>query len=524
MAKVSNRLQTQRRRSVVLQKPGSGRANLVVRVGASSRWVKTLRKAALPALALVAGAVLSFHWMYEPDLGWHLAQGREIAAGRLVTTNLFSATHAPYRQPFQSWLFELGAFEVWKLGGAAAIQIAQALVIAAALAVVYLACRRRSSIPTALAVAIFGVFLIEPRAVPRPHIVSLVLGAGCALLLEKAKESRSPAPLFWAIPLIALWSNVHAESLFGAAVIGLFAIGELLFPKVLSRQQAWLAIGAAVLCTAANAANPFGPGLFQYLWENAMTPQFIPVAEFRPAYLPTYAPFFAYLAIGAGLIVWKRRSTAAWEALVFCAFAVLALRHVRFVSLFLCVTAPVVAARLAGLRQTKATSFLLVGTALLLGLLLTPVPLKTRVEFSGIGPSYIEPRTLSADGAAAFIRAAHLTGPVFNSVNLGGYLIWNAYPDVQVFQDTRFQSYPPEHFERIITAYQSQSDWDKLVAGVDWAVLTLQRNTPLTGFGRFPAQEWAPVYRDDAIMIVVRRSGKFAGLATGSASTMPLIR
>jgi hypothetical protein len=474
----------------------------------------------LPGLALIAGAILSFHWMYEPDLGWHLAQGREIASGRLVRTNLFSATQPEYRQPFESWLFELGAYEVWKLGGASGIQVAQALTIAAALSVVYLACRQRAPKTVALAVATFGAFLLEPRSVPRPHIVSFVLGAGCALLLERTRVLRSVRPLLWAVPLIALWSNIHAESMFGAALIGMFAIGELIFPRVLSRKQAWAAAGLAALCMAANSANPFGTGLLSYLWENAMTPQFIPVAEFRPAYLPTYAPFFAYLAVGAALILWKRRTVAAYEMLIFCAFGALAVRHLRFVALFLCVTAPVVAAAIATLKTRRIPGFLQVAGALCLGLILTPVPMKTRIDFAGIGPSYLEPKTLEANGAATFIRSAGLTGPVFNSVNLGGYLEWNSYPSVRVFQDTRFQAYPPEHFRKIIAAYQSQAEWDSLLSGIDWAVLTLQRNTPLTGFGRFPAEQWAPVYHDDAIIIVVRRSGKFGMLATARPSSV----
>ncbi len=495
--------------------PKSARASLPASPPAppepARRW-KLASRAGLVALALAAGALLSFHAIYEPDLGWHLAQGREIAAGHLARTNLFSAAYPDFPQPFESWLFDFGSFELSKIGGAAAIQIGQAVLIALTLAIVYLACRRRSPAAVALAVAVFGVFLIEPRAVPRPHVISFVLGAACAFLIERAVELRSVAPLAWAVPLIALWSNVHAECFFGAGLIGLFAIGEFLRPQVLSRRQAWIALGIAALSTAACAANPFGMGLFEYLWENALTPAFIPVAEFRPAYLPRYAPFFAYLACGVGLMLWKRRGLALWEMLVFGAFAILALRHVRFVSLFLCVTAPVLAARLPEVRRKSAAALLPAAAALLAGMLLTPIPLKARVALAGIGPAYIDPPVFSPSGAAAFIRTAGLKGPVFNSVNLGGYLAWTSYPNVRVFHDTRFQSYPPRHFETTIAAFSSQEKWDRLMAGIDWAVLTLERNTPLTGHGRFPSEQWAEAYRDGAIMIVVRRSGRFGAL------------
>jgi hypothetical protein len=511
--------QPSRSRTAVKPEPDRAeRVAIVTTAPTSARWWKFASGASLIALALAAGALLSFHLIYEPDLGWHLAQGREIAAGRLVRTNLFSGTYPDYPQPFESWLFELGAFSLWRIGGDAGLQAGQTLLLALTLAVVYFACRRRATIAAVLAIEAFGLFVIEPRAVPRPHLASFVLMAGCALLVERVRELRSAIPLAWAALLIALWGNLHAECLFGTAFIGMFAVAEFLRPQTLSKRQAWIALGLAAVCTAANAANPFGKGLVEYLWENARAP--VQIAEFRPAYLPTYAPFFVYLLCGAGLMLWKRRTLALWEMSVFVAFAVLALRHVRFAPLFFCVTAPMVAARLADLfgngnfGKIKAPT-LAAGAALTAGMLISPVPLTVRFEQLGVGSNFLEIPEMFSPEAVAFIRSAGLQGAVFNSNNLGGYLIWNLYPQVRVFQDSRFQSYPPQHFANIIGAYQSQSEWDKLVAGVDWAVLTLQRSTPLTGAGRFPPEQWAPVYRDNAVVIVVRRSGRFGALAAG---------
>jgi hypothetical protein len=84
---------------------------------------------------------------------------------------------------------------------------------------------------------------------------------------------------------------------------------------------------------------------------------------------------------------------------------------------------------------------------------------------------------------------------------------------VRVFQDGRFQSYPREHFVHIIEAYRSQSEWDRMVASVDWAVLSMRRSSSLSGAGRFPSTDWAPVYWDDAVEIVIRRLGRFGALA-----------
>jgi hypothetical protein len=113
---------------------------------------------------------------------------------------------------------------------------------------------------------------------------------------------------------------------------------------------------------------------------------------------------------------------------------------------------------------------------------------------------------------------------VFNSHNLGGYLAWSLYPRVRIFQDSRLQAYPPEHFRRIIDASASQDTWNALVTGVDWAVVSVNRPNQLAGTGRFPAADWASVYQDDAMEIVVRRNGKFSGVPSSAAAVNETVR
>ena len=57
----------------------------------------TVRAAVATGLLIVAAAAISFRAVYEPDLWYRLAQEREVAAGRIVRTNLFSFTYPDYR-------------------------------------------------------------------------------------------------------------------------------------------------------------------------------------------------------------------------------------------------------------------------------------------------------------------------------------------------------------------------------------------------------------------------------------------
>ena len=114
----------------------------------------------LAAAALAASAVVSFRWCYEADLWWHLAHGREIAAGVLPRVNLFSFTHPAFPQPSISWLFDLGTYGLWQASGAGGIQLGQTLVLFTTLALLFAACRVRSGIAVSAAVVAFGFFIL----------------------------------------------------------------------------------------------------------------------------------------------------------------------------------------------------------------------------------------------------------------------------------------------------------------------------------------------------------------------------
>lgn len=472
--------------------------------------------ASITALAIVAASVvLSFRPIYEPDLWWHLAQGRENAEGRFVRENVFSFNYPDYRQRYTSWLFDTAAYLGWEAGGDTAIQALQAALLALTLAVLYGACRVRAPAWSAAAVLLIGFFILEPRAIPRPHLASLAGMAVTIWLIERAAARRAAAPLWWSVPLVAGWSNVHVECVFGVTLVAIFAVAEMIRPSSLHglpRREAVRACVIAILCGVATLANPYGWGLAAYLLENWSVPQILTIAELQPPPLPAYRAFYAYLAVCAALFIWRWRSVRLWELASAALFAALGARFIRLTPLLLLATAPGVAARLAAAAPRRVPEgALLVGVACL-ALTLSRVPLRLLVTELSAGTRAVAPDLFFSQPAMAFASRAGLEGPVFNSHNLGGYVAWMLHPRARIFQDSRLQAYPPEHFLSILVASRSQADWDVLVADVDWAVLSLPRPNQLSGVGRFPPAEWAIVYRDPAIEIVVRRGGKYGGV------------
>lgn len=481
---------------------------------------------------LAAGGLLSFRSMYDPDLWWHLAQGREAAAGHLVRTNVFSFVYPEYPQPFTSWLFDLGGYLLWMRGGAAALQAMQALLIAATLGAIALACRIRSSAAAAIAVCLFGWMILEPRALPRPHVFSFFGLAVCVWLVERAREARSAKPLWWLPLLIAVWSNVHVECVFGLALVGLFGGAEFVYPRDLTRREAAQTLGFVFAGLLATACNPYGLGLLRYTYENSFVPQVLDIAELRPPYLPNYRAFFVWTAAGAVLIavslMARRRDGGAeplgrrsrghgrvglFEVTAIALFGALGFRYLRLTPLLFLVSAPLVAQCIDDLRRLRIDPRLVAGVVLAASLAVAREPLPSLVRALRFGGDALTPPAVFSEPAMRFAREHGLAGPAFTSMNLGGFVAWELYPAARVFLDSRLQAYPASHFRTVLAAARDRNAWAKATAGIDWGVLSIPRVNDLSGVGQFTEPEWGTAYYDGVIQIVVRRSGPYGQLA-----------
>lgn len=451
--------------------------------------------------------------MYEPDLWWHLAQGREAAAGHLVRTNLFSFVHPDYPQPYTSWLFDLGGYVLWTRGGPAALQAVQALLIAATLGAIALACRIRSSAAAAIAVCVFGWMILEPRALPRPHVFSFFGLAICVWLVERAREARSAKPLWWLPLVIAVWSNVHVECVFGLALVGLLGGSELIYPRDLTRREAATTLGIVALGVAATACNPYGLGLLRYLFENTLVPQVLDIAELRPPYLPNYRAFFAWtIAVGL-LAAVSRRHFRLFELAAIAVFAALGFRYLRLTPLLFLVSAPLAARCIDDLRRFRIDPRLVAIAALAGSFFLAREPLPALVRAVTIGGNALTPPAVFSEPAMRFAREHGMSGPAFTSMNLGGFVAWELYPSARVFLDSRLQAYPASHFRSVMAASRDPLAWATVTAAVDWAVVSTPRVNDLSGVGQFREPEWGTAYQDGVIQIVVRRSGPYGKLA-----------
>ena len=151
--------------------------------------------------------------------------------------------------------------------------------------------------------------------------------------------------------------------------------------------------------------------------------------------------------------------------------------------------------------RPPSTGFVLLNWLLLLAVLVAAgvkayLPLRTEINVEA------ERNKLPAD-AIEWIQEQRPTGPMFNSYNWGGYLIWRLWPDYLVFVDGRTDLFGDELLSQYLQVHFARPGFQKVLDdyGVNFVL------TETAGFtANFLAldEAWTLAYTDQVAAIYVR--------------------
>jgi hypothetical protein len=163
-------------------------------------------------------AALQIHRLDDVDTWWHLATGRLIAArGALPAVDPFSYTAAGAPWINRQWLFELGLYGLWRLGGPQAVILGTGALFVAAFACAWRLARRHLPAWAAAIIVFLAAEAAVERFTARPEAATLCLLAVELLLLD-GRLTRGKAVALALLQL--LWANVHALSVLGLVPLG----------------------------------------------------------------------------------------------------------------------------------------------------------------------------------------------------------------------------------------------------------------------------------------------------------------
>jgi hypothetical protein len=507
------------------RKPAPGVGPPEIPTSLEPRW---LRPAVLILSALCLLGLFSTE-AEDTDFWWHLKTGHYIVQKHaLPFPDPFAYTTAmnPLAYPGEDqvrhfnltheWLSQIMLYGVYSVGGLPAVILVRAALLAGLCALVgLLAARRTGNFYVGIAAAFATASLANWVAVDRPMIVSFLFVAIFITLLEFRRA-------LWLLPPLALvWANCHGGFFLGWVVLLAYCaetipfITRLKFLRVREttaseRRRVWLVTACAI---AASGLNPSGFGVVSTLLRYRQSPMTANLIEWHPPYFwgaPYAFDVLLYVAAVALVISWRKVLLTDW--LLFAAFAtaaLLAFRNIMLIGLL----APILIASYFRLpfrfrvpRMAARAVPPLLASVLAIGI--------ARGSFFQLRGAMWKFPVAAAD----YLLANHVAGPIFNTYEHGGYLIWRLWPQYRVFIDGRAISESTnKDYQQLL--YNLGSAVDQVTGpraelldryGIQAVVMnTFEYNTGgiyalAMALAKAPSSDWQMVYDDEQAMVFLR--------------------
>lgn len=406
----------------------------------TSRWSTILTL----SLALICLVGLFSTEIADTDFWWHLKTGQYIVEHHSLpvpdpfayTTSLTHEDQVRHFNSTHEWLAQTLLYVAYSLAGFPAIIVLRALILATVCALAGLLAARLSTNFLAGIVAAFATASVAIEfTADRPALVTFLFVAVFVTLLELRIA-------LWILPpLSLLWANSHGGFFLGWIV--------LLAYCTQNRGRLWLIAACSIV---ASCINPNGFGALATLLKYRQSSLTANLLEWQRPSLwgsPYGFDILLYLAAIVLLFSWRRVKPAHW--ILFAAFAAASLMAFRNI-LLIGFLAPILIAAYFPYQLKLSRIF---GWAM-------PILLVVAISLGVARGSYFQFRaaTWTTPAVAAdYLLANHLTGPLFNTYEQGGYLIWRLWPQSRVFIDGRALSDSLyKDYRQILNNDQSSAD------------------------------------------------------------------
>lgn len=448
----------------------------------------------------------------DPDLWWHLKAGQQIVDTRNVPhTDDYSFTKQGSEWVAHEWLSEVIMSGIYRLSGLVGLVTIFSLIIVIALWLTY---RRCDGKPYAAGLAILlAAAASSPLFGVRPQMLTLLLASIYIVLLEGFDPKEHSRRLWWLVPIMLLWVNLHAGWALGLALIGLYIVRAVLDGEWDHVRPLLIVL---VVCTAMIPLNPNGFRMFSYPYEtltSASMAAFIQEWASPDFHLTTYLPLAILLLSTFAAMALSPTRARLGEIFLVLITALGALRSVRHIPIFSLFAAPVLAKHLWAITKDHGWDKSLTSTEtrpdaikLLINICLLLAPLALGVSrvyhFASHQRDYVTIRNPVA--AVEFLKSQHLPGPIYNRYGWGGYLIYQLYPEYRVYIDGRADVYGDAFFAEAMRTYDGAGDWAGSLDRYDIKTVLISPDAPLASLLRNDHGKWKVVYEDNDAIIFSR--------------------
>lgn len=499
--------------------------------GGVSRCAAFLSTRRLLVFVLLAAIfTLTAGHITDPDFWWHLRTGQLIFETRAIPhADIFSHTAQGKEWVTHEWLAEVLIYAIYKLFGWGGLVVSFSCVMTAALWIAYRRAAQLAPHPyVAGGAVLLGTLATAPMWGVRPQMISfLFTSIYLSVLGDYARRRVQTKELWWLVPLMFVWANMHGGYALGLALIGLTGAGLALEELMREKRERQLAVRVRPLlwlfaaCALVVPLNPNGLRMFSYPFETLVshamhayieewfTPNFHLIIS-QPLALLMFATF-AVLALSP-----KRASPG--ELLLLCVSCYAALRAWRNIPLFALVAMPLLAEHLWHLLASRAwwrwlrapekreagTKALVQLTLNVLLLICVPFGLcVANVAKVVAGQTSVEEEKYPS-AAVEFVRAHPESGAIYNDYGWGGYLIWKLHPQREVYIDGRADVYGDAFMEETLATLAGERNWRDPLERYGVRTILIKPNTPLASLLR-QDEMWQRVYEDRQAVVFFKQ-------------------
>jgi hypothetical protein len=398
----------------------------------------------------------------------------------------------------------------------------------------------------ALLMAVYGLAVMLPgvRSL-RPQAFTYLAFLGVLLLLYRA-ERDGQRPLWWTVPLLTVWANLHGGFVAGLGVMIVWLVTRL----VTAPKRDWLAVVPVATACAATLINPYGIGLWRFLW-HTLGPR-PDIAEWQAVPLAS-AEGVAYLAVLVFGIIGiagisrqlrdrgrsserGRGSERRWTVVVlFACGAVLPFIARRHLPLFVMITLVFCAEHTAtaiatfvrqrwpradagggdaaGNGATDRFRPLVAGILVFVAMLLLAIawPNVSRIRVNAAAFPITPTMVLARSGVAANLAV---------DFDWGEYVIWQVGPRVKVSVDGRRETvYSDAAYDENVQFTNGAGEWDRLLTRHPTDLALVSTRTPVFAL-LSQRPDWELLLQDESSASAL--FGRRGGAATERVRATPV--
>ena len=456
-------------------------------------------------VALLIGfiaAACSTRTLNDGDTFWHLRTGEGILDHRAVPfTDPFSFTFGGKAWHVHEWLGEVYLALAWRAAGWSGVIAATALAAGTALGLINVWLRRHVSGPVAILALVLAFAGISPGMLARPQLLAVPMLAGWTLILLHARAAgRAPKPQ-WLLLMLA-WANLHGTSVFGAALVGPFALEALLAARGSAARwqvvREWALFGIGAL--AALLATPRGLDGVLFLIGLTQMKTLQLIGEWRPTSLTQLSPALLLAGAGAASLLLRRVAVPPVRLALLILLVAMTWQHQRHQVLLAVVGTMVWAEAFGRGVQAKPAlwrAWLPTGAlALLAGAMGLRLAIPAQPAESAVYPV----------SAFAHVPAALRGRPVLNGNHSGGFLISQG---IKPFIDSRTDLYGDDfNLRDNWIEYGGPGQVAKALDEfrIEWTFLpsdspAAHQIDAMAGWRRIHADQWVTIHARDAAVV-----------------------